>query len=163
MAARLVPKGRGFRLLLLMICLVADVVNYSPLDPRKKLFQIMIVSIGMQAFLLKRLEEYNLPPRFFYSSTNLCLVNIKRYECFLMVAWLIVRISCIHPLLLWARFNTRSIFKRSKTSLNSAFLTMAKEPNMFYYLLITGGKTNLFISFPLLLRRRETQTISSRI
>ena len=54
-----------------------------------------------------------------------------------------------------AGYDTRSIFKRSLTGLNSdfsfslnSFLNKAEEPSMSYYLSIAGGRIIGFIPFP---------------
>ena len=69
-----------------------------------------------------------------------------------------------------AGYDTRSIFKRSLTGLNSEFsfsytscLTKAKEPNPSYYLPIAGGRIIGFIPFPRVLVLCEMQSVSSRI
>ena len=69
-----------------------------------------------------------------------------------------------------AGYDTRSIFKRSLTGLNSEFsfsltscLTKAEEPSMSYYLPIAGGRIIEFIPFPRVLVLREMQSVSSRI
>ena len=69
-----------------------------------------------------------------------------------------------------AGYDTRSIFKRSLTGLNSEFsfsltisLTMAGEPSLSYYLPITGGRIIGFIPFPRVLVQCEMQSVSFRI
>ena len=69
-----------------------------------------------------------------------------------------------------AGYDTRSIFKRSLTGLNSEFsfsytscLTKAEEPSLSYYLPIAGGRIIGFIPFPRVLVLREMQSVSSRI
>ena len=69
-----------------------------------------------------------------------------------------------------AGYDTRSIFKRSLTGLNSEFssslascLTKAEEPSLSYYLSIAGGRIIGFIPFPRVLVQCEMQSISSRI
>ena len=69
-----------------------------------------------------------------------------------------------------AGYDTRSIFKRSFTGLNSEFsfsltccFTKAEEPSLSYYLPITGGRIIGFIPFPSVLVLWEMQTVSSRI
>ena len=69
-----------------------------------------------------------------------------------------------------ARYDTRSIFKRSLTGLNSEFsfshtscLTKAKELSLPYYLPIAGGRIIGFIPFPRVLVLCEMQSVSSRI
>ena len=69
-----------------------------------------------------------------------------------------------------AGYDTRSIFKRSLTGLNSAFsfsstscLTKAEEPRLPYYLPIAGGRIIGFIPFPRVLVQCEMQSVSSRI
>ena len=69
-----------------------------------------------------------------------------------------------------AGYDTRSIFKRSLTGLNSEFsfswtsrLTKAEEPSLSYYLPIAGGRTIGFIPFPRVLVLCERQSVSSRI
>ena len=69
-----------------------------------------------------------------------------------------------------AGYDTRSIFKRSLTGLNSEFsfsyiscLTKAEEPSLPYYLPIAGGKIIGFIPFPRILVLCEMQLASSRI
>ena len=69
-----------------------------------------------------------------------------------------------------AGYDTRSIFKRSLTGLNSEFsfsktscLTMAEEPSLSYYLPIAGGRIIGFIPFPRVLVLCEMQSVSSRI
>ena len=66
--------------------------------------------------------------------------------------------------------DTRSIFKRSLTGLNSEFsfsqtgcLTKAKESILPYYSFIRGGRIIAFIPFPRVLVQREMQSASSRI
>ena len=67
-------------------------------------------------------------------------------------------------------YDTRSIFKRSLTGLNSQFsffytscLTKAEEPSLPYYLPIAGGRIIGFIPFPMVLVQCEIQLVSSRI
>ena len=69
-----------------------------------------------------------------------------------------------------AGYNTRSIFKRSLTGLNSEFsfsytscLTKAEEPSLSYYLPIAGERISGFIPFPRVLVLCDMQSISSRI
>ena len=69
-----------------------------------------------------------------------------------------------------AGYDTRSIFKRSLTGLNSEFsfsytscFTKAKEPSLSYYLPITGGRIIGFIPFLRVLVLCEMQSFSSRI
>ena len=69
-----------------------------------------------------------------------------------------------------AGYDTRSIFKRSLTGLNSEFsfsstscLTKAEEPSLPYYLPIAGGRIIGFIPFPRVLVLCEMQFVSSRI
>ena len=69
-----------------------------------------------------------------------------------------------------AGYDTRSIFKRSLTGLNSGFsfsqtscLTKAEEPSLSYYLPIAGERIIGFIPFPRALVLCEMQSVSSRI
>ena len=69
-----------------------------------------------------------------------------------------------------AGYDTRSIFKRSLTVLNSEFsfsktsrLTKAEEPSLPYYLPIAEGRIIGFIPFPRVLVLYEMQSVSSRI
>ena len=69
-----------------------------------------------------------------------------------------------------AGYDTRSIFKRSLTGLNSEFsfsltscLTKAEEPSLSYYLPIAGGRIFGFIPFPRVLVLCEMQSVSSMI
>ena len=69
-----------------------------------------------------------------------------------------------------AGYDTRSIFKRSLTGLNSEFsfsltscLTKAEEPSLSYYLPIAGGRIIGFIPFPRVLVQCEMQSTSSRV
>ena len=69
-----------------------------------------------------------------------------------------------------AGYDTRSIFKRSLTGLNSEFsfsytscLTKAEENSLPYYLPIAGGRIIGFIPFPRVLVLCEMQSVSSRI
>ena len=69
-----------------------------------------------------------------------------------------------------AEYDTRSIFKRSLTGLNSEFsfsstscLTKAEEPSLPYYLPVAGGRIIGFIPFPRVLVLCEMQSVSSRI
>ena len=69
-----------------------------------------------------------------------------------------------------AGYDTRSIFKRSLTGLNSEFsfsyssrLIKAEEPSLPYYLPIAGGKIIGFIAFPRVLVLCQMQPGSSRI
>ena len=69
-----------------------------------------------------------------------------------------------------AGYDTRSIFKRSLTGLNSEFsfsysscLNKAEEPSLSYYLPIAGGGIIGFIPFPRVLVLCEMQSFSSRI
>ena len=66
--------------------------------------------------------------------------------------------------------DTRSIFKRSLTGLNSEFsfsktscLAKAKELSLSYYFPIAGGRTIGFIPFPRVLVLCEMQSVRSRI
>ena len=70
----------------------------------------------------------------------------------------------------WAGCDTRSVFKRSLTGLNSEFFfsltdcqTKAKELSLCHYLLIAGGRIVGFISFLRVLVVCEIQSASSRI
>ena len=67
-------------------------------------------------------------------------------------------------------YDTRSIFKRSLTGLNSEFffsktscLTKAEEPSLPYYLPMAGGRIIIFIPFPRVLVLCEMQSVSPRI
>ena len=67
-------------------------------------------------------------------------------------------------------YDTRSIFKRSLTGLNSEFSfsltschTQAEEPSLPNYLPIAGGRMTGFISFPKVLVLCEMLSVSSRI
>ena len=69
-----------------------------------------------------------------------------------------------------ARYDTRSIFKRSLTDLNSessfsstSCLTKAEEPSLSYYLPIAGGRRIGFIPFPRVLVLCEMLSVSSKI
>ena len=69
-----------------------------------------------------------------------------------------------------AGYDTRSIFKRSLTGLNSEFsfsqtscLTKAEENSLPYYLPIAGGRGIGFIPFPRVLVLCEMQSVSSMI
>ena len=69
-----------------------------------------------------------------------------------------------------AGYDTRSIFNRSFTGLNSEFsfsktscLTKAEETSLPNYLLIAGGRIIGFIPFPRVLVQCEMQSVSSRI
>ena len=69
-----------------------------------------------------------------------------------------------------AGYDTRSIFKRSLTGLNSEFsffetscLTRAVEPSLSYYLAIAGGRIIGFIPFPKVLVLCKIQLAWSRI
>ena len=69
-----------------------------------------------------------------------------------------------------AGYDTRSIFKRGLTDLNSKYsfsstscLTKAEEPSLPYYLPIAGGRIFVFIPFPRVLVLCEMQSVSSRI
>ena len=76
---------------------------------------------------------------------------------------------CTNPSV-WAGCDTRSIFKRSLTGLNSEFsfsstscLTKAEEPSLPYCLPIAGGRIIGFIPFPRVLVLCEIQLFSTRI
>ena len=67
-----------------------------------------------------------------------------------------------------AGYDTRSIFKRSLTGLNSEFsfswtscFTKAEEPSLPYHLPIAGGRIIGFIPFPRVLVLCEMQSVSS--
>ena len=63
-----------------------------------------------------------------------------------------------------AGYDTRSVLKRSLTSLNSEFsFTKAEEPSLPYYLPIAGGRIIGFIPFPRVLVLYEMQLVWSRI
>ena len=69
-----------------------------------------------------------------------------------------------------AGYDTRSIFKRSLTGLNSEFsfsktscLTKAEEPSLSNYSPIAGGRIIGFIPFPRVLVLCEMPSVSSRI
>ena len=69
-----------------------------------------------------------------------------------------------------AGYDTRSVFKRSFTGLNSEFsfsktscLTKAEEISLSYYLPIAGGRIVRFIPFPRVLVLCEMLSVSSRI
>ena len=66
--------------------------------------------------------------------------------------------------------NTRSIFKRSLTGLNSEFsfsytgcLTKAKNPSLPNYSPIAGGRIIGFVPFPMVLVLCEMQSASPKI
>ena len=70
----------------------------------------------------------------------------------------------------WGGYDTRSIFKRSLTGLNSEFsfsltscLTKAEERSLPYYLPIARGRIIGFIPFPRVLVLCEMQSVLSRI
>ena len=70
----------------------------------------------------------------------------------------------------WAGYDTRSIFKRSLTGLNSEFsfsytscLPKTEELSLSYYLPIAGGRIIGFIPFPRVLVLYEMQSVSSTI
>ena len=69
-----------------------------------------------------------------------------------------------------AGYDTRSVFKRSLTGLNSEYsfsytscLTKAEEPSLPYYLPIAGGRIIGFIPFSRVLELCEMQSASTRI
>ena len=69
-----------------------------------------------------------------------------------------------------AGYDTRSIFKRSLTGLNSEFsfsetscLTKAEKPSLPHYLPIAGGRIIGFVPFPRVLVLCEMQSAASRI
>ena len=68
-----------------------------------------------------------------------------------------------------AGYDTRSIFKRNLTGLNSEFsfwtscLTKAEEPSLPYYLPIAGERIIGFIPFPRVLVLCKMHSVSSRI
>ena len=67
-----------------------------------------------------------------------------------------------------AGYDTRSIFKRCLTGLNSEFsfsscLTKTEDPSRPYYLPIAGGRIIGFIPFPRVLVLCEMQSVSYRI
>ena len=69
-----------------------------------------------------------------------------------------------------AGYDTKSIFKRSLTGLNSEFsfswascLTKAEEPSLSYYLPIAGGRIFRFIPSPRVLVQWEMQSVRSMI
>ena len=68
-----------------------------------------------------------------------------------------------------AGYDTRSIFKRSLTGLNSEFsfyincLTKVEELSLSYYLPLAGGRIIGFMPFPRVLVLCEMQSVSSRI
>ena len=69
-----------------------------------------------------------------------------------------------------AGYDTRSIFKRSLTGLNSEFSfsktscpTKTEEPSLSHYLPIAGGRIIGFIPFPRVLVQCEMQSVRSRI
>ena len=69
-----------------------------------------------------------------------------------------------------AGYDTRPIFKRSLTGLNSEFffsetscLIKAEEPSLSYYLLIAGRRRIGLIPFPRVLELCEMQSVSRRI
>ena len=69
-----------------------------------------------------------------------------------------------------AGYDTRSVFKRSLTGLNSEIsfsktrsLTKAEEPSLPYYIPIAGGRIFGFIPFPRVLVLWEMQSVRSRI
>ena len=76
----------------------------------------------------------------------------------------------LNNLTIRAVWDTRSVFQRSLTGLNSQFsfsytgcLTKAKEPSLPYYLPADGGKIIAYIPFPKLLTLCEMQTASTVI
>ena len=63
-----------------------------------------------------------------------------------------------------AGYDTRSIFKRSLTGLNSEFsFSKAEEPSPPYYLPIAGGRIFGFIPFPRVLLLCEMQSVPAMI
>ena len=64
-----------------------------------------------------------------------------------------------------AKYDKRSVFKRSLTGFNSEFffLTKAEEPSLPYYLPIAGGRIIGFIPFTRVLVLCEMQSVSSQI
>ena len=72
-------------------------------------------------------------------------------------------------MIVFTGYDTRSIFKRSLTGLNSEFsfsltscLTNAEETSLSYYLPIAGGRIIGFIPSPRVLVQCEMQSVSSR-
>ena len=100
------------------------------------------------------------------------LINSRIYKC-----WSIrykkrycIVISIFTNTSARAGYDTRSIFKRSLTSLNSEFsfskiscLIKAEEPSLPYYLPIAGERIIGFIPLPRVLVLCEMQSVSSRI
>ena len=90
--------------------------------------------------------------------------------------YLLIGVMVIHTTIIFtnpsarAGYDTRSIFKRSLTGLNSEFsfsktscLTKAEEPSLPYYLPIAGWRIVGFIPFPRVLVLCEMESVSSRI
>ena len=119
---------------------------------------------------------------YYLNMTNCCFVLRKIYvysaihrQRFVVSRLVIVTRVAIYLILFTnpsARtgYDTRSIFKRSLTGLNSEFsfsktscLTKAEEPSLSYYLAIAGGRIIGFIPFPRVLVQCEMQSVSSRI
>ena len=82
-----------------------------------------------------------------------------RYECLLAVLWNFIIFT--NPSAR-AGYDTRSIFKRSLTGLNSEYsFSKTEEPCLPYYLPTAGGR--IIEPFPRVLVLCEMQSVSSRI
>ena len=101
-----------------------------------------------------------------YISQSKSILSYESFTCLQIYLLLKVAIfretfkKCLNIIILTnpstrAGYDTRSIFKRSLTGLNSEYsfsltgcLTKAEEPSLSYYLPITGGRIIGFIPFP---------------
>ena len=98
------------------------------------------------------------------------MIPFRLHTCSTWVPWRAVTFLLFTNPTARAGYDTRSIFKRSLTGLNSEFsfsltsyLIMAEEPSLPYYLPIVGGRIIGFIPFPRVLMVCEMQSVSSRI
>ena len=89
---------------------------------------------------------------------------------YLMTHYIILSLSIFTNPSARAGYDTKSIFKRSLTGLNSEFsfsetscLAEAEEPSLPCYVSIAGGRIMGFIPFPRVLALCEMQSVSSRI
>ena len=110
---------------------------------------------------------------FSYTSekVQVLIAVVNTASVFLLYKWIIFLIYSYLPNPSdRAGYDTRSIFKRSLTGLNSdssfsltSYLTKAEEPSLSYYLPIAGRRIKGFIPFPTVLELCEMQLAWSRI
>ena len=147
-------------------------MRYPSNTPRTSVIFFYITSLNPHKILLysstqstgysKMLKLANLIDKNNFASKKLMLSITRCY--------FIIGVSYLPNPSTRAGYDTRSIFKRSLTGLNSEFsfsetsyLTKAEELSQPYYLPIPGGRLFGFISFPRVLVPCKMQSVLSRV